>query len=106
LDKELQRNRSIELSKRLDFLLSKKDLYVFDELPDRPDGLIEPPIGNDSSVMGVPRRSIQLGYIDYRERRVPIYLQRVRVGENAQIYRHAALSIINITQLNRSSGNA
>lgn len=83
LDKELQRNRSIELSKRLDFLLSKKDLYVFDELPDRPDGLIEPPIGNDSSMMGVPRRSIQLGYIDYRERRVPIYLQRVRVGDQA-----------------------
>lgn len=99
LDKELQRNRSIELSKRLDFLLSKKDLYVFDELPDRPDGLIEPPIGNDSSVMGVPRRSIQLGYIDYRERRVPIYLQRVRVGENAPLWVFSAQTVGNIDNL-------
>ncbi|WP_352337669.1 mechanosensitive ion channel domain-containing protein [Psychrobacter sp. 16-MNA-CIBAN-0192] len=99
LDKELQRNRSIELSKRLDFLLSKKDLYVFDELPDRPDGLIEPPIGNDSSVMGVPRRSIQLGYIDYRERRVPIYLQHVRVGDNAPIWVFSAQTVGNIDNL-------
>ena len=27
--------------------------------------------------MGVPRRSIKLGYINYRERRVPIFLNRV-----------------------------
>ena len=99
LDKELQRNRSIELSKRLDFLLSKKDLYVFDELPDRPDGLIEPPIGNDSSVMGVPRRSIQLGYIDYRERRVPIYLQHVRVGDSAPLWVFSAQTVGNIDNL-------
>ncbi|WP_182406283.1 mechanosensitive ion channel family protein [Psychrobacter sp. GP33] len=99
LDKELQRNRSIELSKRLDFLLSKKDLYVFDELPDRPDGLIEPPIGNDSSIMGVPRRSIQLGYIDYRERRVPIYLQHVRVGDSAPLWVFSAQTVGNIDNL-------
>lgn len=99
LDSELQRNRSIELSERLDFLLSKKNLYVFDELPDRPDGLIEPPIGNDSSVMGIPRRSIQLGYIDYRERRVPIYLQRVRVDDNAPIWVFSAQTTGNIDNL-------
>ncbi|MGM8889145.1 mechanosensitive ion channel family protein, partial [Psychrobacter sp. 1U2] len=83
IDSEVQRSRALELAKRLDFLLSEKELYVFDDLPDRPDGLIEPPLGNASSVMGIPRRSIQLGYIDYRERRVPIYIERVQVNDDA-----------------------
>ncbi|GAF62032.1 potassium efflux system KefA protein [Psychrobacter sp. JCM 18903] len=60
IDQKIQRNHALELSKRLDFLLTEKELYVFDDLPDRPDGLIEPPLGNTSSIMGIPRRSIQL----------------------------------------------
>ncbi len=99
IDDELQRNQSIELSRRLDFLLTKKELYVFDELPDRPDGLIEPPTGTTSSVMGVPRRSIQLGYMDYRERRVPIYLERVRVDDNAPIWVFSGQTVGNINNL-------
>ncbi|WP_350557567.1 mechanosensitive ion channel family protein [Psychrobacter sp. CAL346-MNA-CIBAN-0220] len=99
IDKELQRSRSLELSKRLDFLLTKKKLYVFNELPDRPDGLIEPSIGNNSSVMGIPRRSIQLGYMDYRERRVPIYLQRVRVDDNAPLWVFSAQTVGKIDNL-------
>lgn len=77
----------------------KKSLYVFDKLPDRPDGLIEPPIGNNSSVMGIPRRSIQLGYIDYRERRVPIYLERVRVDDDAPFWVFSAQTVDNIDNL-------
>ena len=99
LDNELQRDSALELSKRLDFLLTKKDLYVFDDLPDRPDGWIEPLIGNDSSATGVPRRSIQLGYIDYRERRVPLYLQRVRVGKDAPVWVFSAQTVGNINNL-------
>ena len=99
VESELQRSRALELAKRLDFLLSEKDLYVFDELPDRPDGLIEPPIGNNSSILGIPRRSIQLGYIDYRERRVPIYLQRVRVDDNAPFWVFSAQTVDNIDNL-------
>ena len=86
IDEKSQRSRALDLTKRLDFLLSEKELYVFDDMPDRPDGLIEPPLGNNSSVMGIARRSIQLGYVDYRERRVPIYLQRVRVGDQAPVW--------------------
>lgn len=99
IEEGLQRNRALELSKRLDFLLSEKSLYVFDKLPDRPDGLIEPPIGNNSSVMGIPRRSIQLGYIDYRERRVPIYLERVRVDDDAPFWVFSAQTVDNIDNL-------
>lgn len=99
IDEEVQRSRALELTKRLDFLLAEKKLYIFDDLPDRPDGLIEPPLGNDSSVMGIVRRSIQLGYIDYRERRVPIYLQRVRVKDNAPVWVFSAQTVGNIDNL-------
>ena len=99
IDENIQRNHAIELSKRLDFLLSEKDLYVFDDLPDRPDGLIEPPLGNNSSIMGIARRSIQLGYIDYRERRVPISLQRVQVNDSAPIWVFSAQTVGNIDNL-------
>lgn len=99
LDKEIQSGKSIELSRRLDFLLNKKRLYVFDDLPDRPDGLIEPPIGSSSSISGIPRRSIMLGYIDYRERQVPISVQRVRVGDSAPIWVFSAQTVDNIDEL-------
>ena len=61
-------------------------VLVFNDMPDRPDGLIEPLIGSTSSVRGIPRRSIRLGYIDYRERRVPISIERVRVGDQPPIW--------------------
>ena len=99
IDDTQQRARALDLTKRLDFLLSKKDLYLFDDLPDRPDGLIEPPIGGSSSVMGIPRRSIQLGYIDYRDRRVPIYLERVRVEDGTPVWVFSAQTVGNIDNL-------
>ncbi|WP_227691520.1 mechanosensitive ion channel family protein [Psychrobacter aestuarii] len=99
IDVELQRGQAIELARRLDFLLNKKKLYAFDEMPDRSDGLIEPPIGDTSSVMGVPRRSIKLGYIDYRERRIPIYIERVRVEEQTPIWVFSAQTVENIDNL-------
>ena len=39
IDQKIQRNHALELSKRFDFLLTAKELYVFDDLPDRPEGL-------------------------------------------------------------------
>ncbi len=99
IDSELQRNRAIELSKRLDYLLSKKKLYVFNDMPDRPDGLIEPLIGDTSSIRGIPRRSIRLGYMDYRERRVPISIERVRVGDEQPVWVFSAQTVGNIDNL-------
>ncbi len=99
IDSNVQRSRSLELSKRLDFLLSKKQLYVFDKLPDRPDGLIEPPLGSNNSVTGIPRRSILLGYMEYRERRVPISVQRVRVEDRAPIWVFSEQTVGNIDNL-------
>ncbi len=98
-DENTQASRGVELSRQLDFLLSKKQLYVFDDLPDRPDGLVEPPLGNSSSINGIPRRSILLGYMDYRERQVPIFIQRVRVKDNAPVWVFSAQTVDNITNL-------
>ena len=99
IDGKLQRSRAIDLAKQLDFLLIEKKLYVFDELPDRPDGLIEPPLGSTNSIQGIPRRSIQLGYIDYRERRVPIHLERVRIDDSAPFWVFSAQTVGNIDNL-------
>lgn len=99
IDSKLQRNRAIDLAKQLDFLLVEKKLYVFDKLPDRPDGLIEPPLGSTNSIQGIPRRSIQLGYIDYRERRVPIHLERVRIDDSAPFWVFSAQTVGNIDNL-------
>lgn len=99
IDGKLQRSRAIDLAKQLDFLLIEKKLYVFDELPDRPDGLIEPPLGSTNSIQGIPRRSIQLGYIDYRERRVPIHLERVRINDSAPFWIFSAQTVGNIDNL-------
>lgn len=99
IDSELQRGRSIELAKELDFLLMEKKLYVFDSMPDRPDGLIEPPLGSTSSIQGVPRRSIQLGYIDYRDRRIPLHLERVRIDDSAPFWVFSAQTVSNIDKL-------
>lgn len=99
IDGKLQRSRAIDLAKQLDFLLIEKKLYVFDELPDRPDGLIEPPLGSTNSIQGIPRRSIQLGYIDYRERRVPLHLERVRIDDSAPFWVFSAQTVGNIDNL-------
>ena len=99
IDDESQSSQARDLVKQLDFLLVEKHLYVFDKLPDRPDGLIEPPLGSTSSIQGVPRRSIQLGYIDYRERRVPLHLERVRISDGAPFWVFSAQTVANIDKL-------
>ena len=99
LDDSTQTNRAAELAQRLDFLLSTKGLYVFNDMPDRADGLIEPPIGSSSSISGIPRRSIKLGYINYRDRQVPLFIERVRVNDEAPIWVFSAQTVGNIDNL-------
>ncbi|CAM4039294.1 mechanosensitive ion channel family protein [Psychrobacter arenosus] len=99
IDKKLQSSKGVELVRKLDFLLSEKELYLFDTIPDRADGLVEPPLGSSSSIDGIPRRSIKLGYIDYDSRRVPIFLERVRVDEGSPIWVFSAQTVENIEML-------
>lgn len=98
-DSDEQQSRSIELTRRFDYLLVKKDLYLFEELPDRPDGLVEPLVGSSSSILGIPRRSMVLGYMNYRERQVPITIERVRVNDKAPVWVFSAQTVGNIDNL-------
>lgn len=99
IDKKVQSSKAGELVRKLDFLLTEKELYLFDAIPDRPDGLVEPPLGSTSSIDGIPRRSIKLGYIDYDSRRVPLFLERVRVGKGAPMWVFSAQTVENIEML-------
>lgn len=94
-----QVNLASELVRKLDYLLTEKDLYVFDEMPDRADGLVEPSIGSNNPIHGVPRRSIKLGSIDYKNRSVPIHLERVKVEGQAPVWVFSSQTVMNIEAL-------
>ena len=98
-DKSIQSARGAELAQRLDFLLNTKGLYVFEDMPDRADGLIEPPMGSTSTISGIPRRSIKLGYLNYRDRQVPLFIERVRVNDAVPVWVFSAQTVGNIDNL-------
>lgn len=86
IEDDLQVSHASDLAQKLDYLLSEQGLYVFDELPDRSDGLIEPALGGSNPIQGIARRSIKLGSINYKNRSVPLYLERVRVEGEAPVW--------------------
>lgn len=96
---EKQQKQAADLAQKLDYLLNEKRLYVFDDMPDRSDGLIEPTLGTTNPIQGIPRRSIKLGTIDYKDRSVPLYLERVKVGEAAPVWLFSAQTVANIDLL-------
>lgn len=99
LPEAAQKNEATDLAKKLDYLMTEKGLYIFDDLPDRSDGLVEPVLGTDSPIHGVPRRSIKLGDINYKNRSVPLYLERVRVGNQSPVWVFSSQTVANINAL-------
>lgn len=98
-DTDIQAQAGEKLAQKLDYLLSEKGLYVFDELPDREDGLIEPALGSSNPIHGVPRRMIKIGVIDYKMRKIPLYLERVKVNDSSPIWVFSQSSVENIDML-------
>lgn len=94
-----QTNKARELTRKLDYLLAENQLYQFDDMPDRPDGLVEPPVGSNNSIYGIPRRSIKLGNISFQSRSVPIYIERVKVEGHAPMWVFSQASVDNIDML-------
>lgn len=88
-----------DLAFKLNYLLEENGLYVFDDLPDRPDGVIEPTLGENNPLKGVPRRSIKLGDISYKSRKIPIYIERIYVEGRAPVWVFARASVENIELL-------
>lgn len=99
IDEPEQKNVAESLAKKLDYLLVEKDLYAFDNLPDRSDGLIEPLLGSQNPIHGIPRRSIKLGEIDYRDRTVPIFMERVKVEGKPPAWVFSSQTVMNIEAL-------
>lgn len=99
LPEKTQINQASDLAKKLDYLMNEKGLYVFDEMPDRSDGMIEPELGTSNPIHGIPRRSIKLGSIDYKNREVPLYLERVRVKEGPPVWVFSSQTVANINAL-------
>lgn len=95
----LQAQKGADLAFKLDYLLNEKGLYIYDELPDRPDGVIEPTLGENNPLKGVPRRSIKIGTIDYKSRKIPIYIERVYVKGRPPVWVFARASVENIDRL-------
>ncbi len=96
---EIQATKGAELAFKLDYLLNEKGLYLYDDLPDRPDGVIEPTLGENNPLKGVPRRSIKLGSIDYKSRSIPIYIERVYVEGHSPVWVFSRASVENIDRL-------
>lgn len=94
-----QAQRGAVLAKKLDYLMVEKGLYNFDEIPDRPDGMAEPVVGNTNPIEGTARRSIRLGTMDYKERRIPLYLERVQVGNQSPQWMFSQATVENIDLL-------
>ncbi|MXV38484.1 hypothetical protein GO491_07315 [Flavobacteriaceae bacterium Ap0902] len=55
-------------------------------MPNRPDGVVDPPLEQASKMEGVARKSNLLGKIKYNDKNVPIYLERIRMAENPLIW--------------------
>ncbi|WP_201583451.1 mechanosensitive ion channel family protein [Psychrobacter jeotgali] len=98
-DLSTQSTRGAELAERFDFLLNRKNLYTFSKLPDRPDGLVEPPFGGGTNIHGIARRSIRLGNIEFHGQRIPIFVERVKVNDNTPVWVFSAQTVSHIDKL-------
>lgn len=87
------------LAQQLDYLLSEKGLYQFNELPDREDGLVEPAMGSSNPIHGIPRRTLKIGTIDYKMRKIPLYLERVKTDNKPPVWVFSQATTENISML-------
>lgn len=94
-----QARRAPELARRLYALLDRRNLIAWDEVPDRPDGLVEALPGTSDALAGEPRRSLELGVLDLGERDARIALQRVRVQDAAPLWVFSPQTVENVPAL-------
>ncbi|MGI9526741.1 MAG: mechanosensitive ion channel family protein [Weeksellaceae bacterium] len=81
------------LAYKLHYLLQNMDMLSYDDLPNRADGLVDPPLGKASKLEGSPRKSILLGKIQLQDKKIPIYLERVKVDNQSPIWIFSAETV-------------
>ncbi len=72
----------------------------WDELPDRPDGVVEDALGTGQDPMaGRVRRSIRLGSIEVDGRTIPVHVNRLKPGSEPPVWLFSAHTVDNIAML-------
>ncbi len=93
--------RGRELAIKLAELLRQRSLIDWSRLPDRPDGLIEPPLNANDPMLGVPRRAITLATLEVGGRDAPIMLMRMQPPEGPPVWLFSATTVRHIESLHQ-----
>lgn len=104
LPSEVQQAEAAVLAEKLYYVLSQRVSIDWGGLPDRPDGQINMAGAGQEAIAGTPQRSISFGRLTVGGREVPLYLQRVRVGERAPVWLVAPSTVENIEALYANYG--
>jgi small-conductance mechanosensitive channel len=89
-------DRGPRLAQQLARLIRDDGSVDWARLPDRPDGLIEPPINQQGPMTGVPRRAITLDTLEVNGRDAPIMVMRVKPREGPPVWLFSASTVRNI----------
>ena len=104
LPSEVQQREAAVLAEKFYYVLNKRVSIDWEGLPDRPDGQINLPGAGQKSIAGAPQRSISFGRLTVDGREIRLYLQRVRVGEQAPVWLVAPSTVENIETLYAAFG--
>jgi small-conductance mechanosensitive channel len=96
---EFRLERGPELAMKLARILEERSLIDWSRLPDRPDGLMEPPINANNPMLGVPRRAITLATLELDGRDAPITLMRMQPAEGPPVWLFSATTVRHIERL-------
>ena len=91
-------------AKELFYLISKRIWIQWDDIPDRPDAALQPPVTASGSVDPVPRRFIEIGQIEIGGHAVHIRLQRIQIGDGQPVWVFSRQTVDSIPRLYREHG--
>ncbi|GGL59371.1 mechanosensitive ion channel family protein [Wenxinia marina] len=98
VDPDEQTDAGAELAQGLFGVLERKVVIDWWDLPDRPDGALEP--GDDDPAIALtPRSSIRLWTLDLGDRTVPIRLNRLQPPDGDPVWVFSAATVRNIPAL-------
>ena len=104
LPAEVQTREAAVLAEKLYYVLNKRVSIDWDGLPDRPDGQVNLAAAGQQAVAGQPQRSISFGRLSPGDREYRLYLQRVRVGQQAPVWVVSPTTVENIETLYAAFG--
>jgi hypothetical protein len=91
------------LAQEFFYVINQRLWINWAEIPDRPDGQVDMG-GNSDPLVGVPRRSLRIGPIDFDSRDLAIRLQRVKVPDAEPVWVFSSSTVENIGPLYQAFG--